>query len=262
MSAYATSPDEQNDRFGSGIAGAILLHALVVAAIIGWAAFNHFHNPTWGESAPQVGSIQASMVSAIPLPTKAPPVKDNVLTPDEVSKAAAPPPKEAAVAPPKDTDVLIKSKTPPVTKIAPAPTEAPPKHPQPVPVTPKANTGEQATQIPQSVTQLKNGTSTVTVQDRAFGNRYAYYLQLVARAVAQNYYPQEVDAQTSEGKSVKLLFDIQRDGTVLNLRIETRSGSSSLDTAALRSIQRIDNFAPLPAGDHLTIEDTFDYHKP
>lgn len=239
----------------------MLLHITLVAVVAGAVLFQHLHNPHWGENASQTGSIEASMVSAIPLPPKALPVKDSVLTSEDVSKVPAAQPKDATQPPPKPTDVLIKGKT--VEKAIPkATTVTPPKHPQPTPDTRKANSGDAATQLPQSISQLKNGTATITVEDRIFGARYAYYLTIVGQKVAQNYYTQEIDPRTSQGKSATLVFDIERDGSVANLRMESRSGSSSLDRAAIRAIQRIESFGPLPSGDHITIEDKFDYHQP
>ena len=85
--------------------------------------------------------------------------------------------------------------------------------------------------------------------------------EIVSRIVAQNWYTQEADPHSSQGKSVTLLFDIQRDGTPTNVRLETRSGSPSLDTSALHALQRVDGFGPLPAGDHVTVEYKFDYHQ-
>jgi len=241
MSTYATTSDSQDDYFGSGIAGAVILHVVIAATIIAAAFITHLHGDRWGENASSVGAIQASMVSAIPLPNRAAPVANSVLTPDDVSVAAATPPKEATQPPPQPTDILIKSKTAPPTK---------------------ANTGEQATQLPQSVMQVQNGTATVNVQDRAFGNRYAYYVKIVAAAVNQDWYRQEIDPRASQNKSVTIVFDIQRDGTPSNVRIETRSGSPTLDTSALRALQRVEGFGPLPSGDHITVEYTFDYHQP
>jgi protein TonB len=100
-----------------------------------------------------------------------------------------------------------------------------------------------------------------TVQDRAFGNRYAYYVKIVSQIVAQNWYTQEADAAVSQGKRVTILFDINRDGVPQNIRIETKSGSPSLDASALHALQRVDNFGPLPAGDHITVEYSFDYKQ-
>jgi protein TonB len=252
------APDRQ--PLGGGFAGAVVLHIAIVAALIGVAYLHPSHKNPWGDNAASIGAIEASMVSSIPLPPKAPPVEHSVLTSENVTKAPEPPPKEKTAPPPKPTDVLVKEKEiPKNAKVAPKETLAPPKHPQPVPETPKAATGDAATQLPQSISHVKDGTATVTVQNRAFGNRYAYYLRIVGSKVTENYYLQEPDPVASRGKSVTILFDIQRDGSPANLRIETRSGSPSLDSAALRAIQRIDTFGDLPEGDHITIEYKFDY---
>jgi protein TonB len=258
MSAYA---DNSQERLGPGFTGAIVLHLAVVAVLVGAAYVGVSHDDHWGDKSASVGAIQASMVSAIPLPQKAPPVKDAVLTPDEVSPAPQPPPKEATQPPPKDTDVLVKAKTRP-TKTAPVTNVAPPKHPQPVPDSAKATTGQSATQLPQSITQTKNGDAAATIEDRAFGARYSYYRDLVSRKVSENWYTSEADPRTSQGRHVLLTMDIERDGTPTNVKVVTKSGSPTLDTSALRAIQRIDSFGPLPAGDHVTVQLSFDYHQP
>lgn len=262
MIAHASPEDFGPDRFRSGVTRAILLHLLAAAIILAIAWYSPQHHQTWGENASSVGAIQASMVSAIPLPSKVAPVKNSVLASDNVTPVPKPPPKEATIAPPKPTDILIKAKPLEKAKVAPITTPTPPKHPQPTPPTPKAASGEAATQLPESITQLKNGTAAATVQDRTFGNRYAYYVQIVSRTVAQNWYTQEADPRASQGKRATVVFDINRDGTPVNVRLETSSGSPSLDTSALHAIQRVDSFGPLPAGDHITVSYTFDYRQP
>ena len=138
----------------------------------------------------------------------------------------------------------------------------PPKHPQPAPDTPKARTGETtATQLPQAVTQSQNGTATATVENRAFGAHYAYYLRIVSQRVSQHWLKGEVDPSSSVGKSVTLAFDIDREGTPQNIHIKARSGSPTLDASATRAVQRVDGFGPLPAGDSISIEFTFDYKQ-
>ncbi len=262
MSVFASFDDNNPDRFGSGFARAIGLHILVGLALAALALYMPGHVQHWGENASSVGAIQASMVSSIPLPTTVPPVEKSVLTSENVTATPKPPPKEATQPPPKPTDVLVKApeKTPP--KVAPLAQPAPPKHPQPTPPTPKAATGDAATQLPQALTQLKNGTAMATVQDRTFGVRYAYYLRIVSQMVAQQWYTQEADPTSSVGKRVTVVFDINRDGVPQNIRIETKSGSPSLDASGLHAVQRVDNFGPLPAGDHITVEYAFDYKQP
>jgi protein TonB len=248
----------QDDRLSGGFAGAIALHVALLGLLIGAAYLHLSHDEHWGDKTLEAGAIQASMVSAIPLPPKAPPVKNAVLTPDEVSPAPTPPPKEATQPPPKDTDILLKAKSKPA-KIAPVTTAAAPKHPQPVPDTRKASTGESATQLPQAISRVTNGTAALNIIDRSFGDRYAYYVQIIKQKIADNWYTQEADPRTSQGRSVVVAWDIERDGTPVNPHVVKSSGSSSLDASAIRAIQRIDTFGPLPAGNSLPIQDTFTY---
>ncbi len=267
---------DRQDRLGDGFAGALGLHVLVAAALIAGTYLVHGKPEHWGERQASVGAIQASMVSALPLPSHAKPVDKQVLASQDENQAPLPPPREATEPPPKPTDVLIKAKTPP-KKPAPIHTEAPPRpqphpvpspasparRPQPTPPSPKAPTGETAaTQLPQAVSQVRNGTATATVQDRAFGARYAYYLRLVSQKVSQNWVAGEADPRSSQGRRVTLLFNIDRDGTPGDVRVETRSGSPSLDGSALHAVQRIDSFGPLPAGNEISIEFSFDYKAP
>lgn len=264
------------DRLGSGMAGAVALHVLLAAGLIAAAYLGHSSSERWGENQASVGAIQASMVSAIPLPSHAKPVEKQVLASENENQAPLPPPREATQPPPRPTDVLIKAKPPAPARPAPSHTEAPakpqprstptetpaPKHPQPTPPTPKAETGETtATQLPEAISQMKNGTATATVQDRTFGSRYAYYLRLVSQKVSQNWVAGEADPRSSQGKRVTLMFDIDRDGNPLDVRVENRSGSPSLDQSAMHAVQRVDGFGPLPAGNKITIEFAFDYKQ-
>jgi len=246
------------EKFGSGLTLAIVLHLLLAASIVTAAVVNPFNLDRWGGHESTEGAIQASIVDALPLPPKAPPVDKSVLVQPDVSPAPAPPPKAAATTPPKETDLLIKGKTAPKTAKVEAP--APPKHPQPTPVTTKATNGTPATQIPQSIAQNHDGQAALTVADHVFGQRYAYYFDAVQRTINQNWFGREADPGSSMGKSVKIIFDINRDGTPSNIRIETSSGSPSLDLSAIHALQRVDTFGPLPAGSKQTVEDTFTYH--
>lgn len=257
-----THPAPAPQKLSGGFVGAVVLHVVFAAAILLFGLLPGFHKPNWGEHASSVGSIQASIVSAIPLPPRAQPMEHSVLTSENVSPAAEEKPKEATAPPPKPTDVLIKkpeTKPPPVK---PAPREAEAvKHPQPAQPTPKATSGDNATQLPQATAQATNGTATITVQNRTFGDRYAYYLRGVSNTCARNYNQNQfsVDPRASEGKSVSITFDIQRDGSVANLRVARSSGSPTLDNAAKRAVLEVDSFGQLPEGDRLPIEFKFDY---
>jgi protein TonB len=257
MALTLTIRPQASEKFGSGLTIAIIAHIVLAASILVVAVVNPFNLDRWGGHESTEGAIQASIVDALPLPPKAPPVDKSVLVQPDVTPAPAPPPKEATVTPPKETDVLIKGKTAPKTAKVETPT--PPKHPQPTPATTKATTGAPATQIPQSIAQNRNGQAALSVADHVFGQRYAYYFDAVQRTINQNWFGQEADPRASMGKSVKLSFDINRDGTPSNIRVETSSGSPSLDLSAVHALQRVDTFGPLPAGNKQTVEDTFTY---
>jgi protein TonB len=231
----------------------------VAALIVGGAFLVHTRGINWGEQASNVGAIQATMVSSIPLPPTQRTLDTGVLT----SEAPSPAPvtaKEKTEAAPSPDSVAIPEKTKP-PKVADKPTPAPPKHVQPITPPPtKAVTGETAgIRIAQSTVELKNGTSSVSIQDRSFGERYAYYVNIVNSKVSQNWYKSEADPLASMDKSTTILFDIDREGVPSNARVETRSGSPSLDLSALRAVQRVDGFGPLPQGNRITVEFTFHF---
>jgi protein TonB len=251
-----------DDKLGGNLLGSLVLHALIVAVILGWAYIFRAHTPPWGEQASNAGAIQATMVASIPLPPKQRDLDTGVLT----SETPSPAPliaKEKTAPPPDLKAVPIPTKEAKPPKVAPKETPQPPKHVQPSPPQPKkATTGDTGgIRIPEATMQLKNGSASMSVQDRAFGARFAYYVNIVNRTVAQNWFTQEADPVASNGKSVTIVFDINREGIPSNARVETRSGSPSLDTSALRALQRVEGFGPLPQGDHITVEYTFNYRK-
>jgi periplasmic protein TonB len=219
----------------------------------------HHRTSNWGENASNAGAIQATMVASIPLPPTQRTLDTGVLT----SEAPSPAPvtaKEKTEPPPSPNEVAIPEKIKP-PKVAEKPTPAPPKHVQPVTPPPtKAVTGETAgIRIAQSTLELKNGTSSVSIQDRSFGERYAYYVNIVNNKVSQNWYKSEADPIASMDKSATIVFDIDHDGVPSNIRVETRSGSPSLDLSAQRAVQRVDGFGPLPSGNRITVEFTFHF---
>jgi protein TonB len=259
----------------SGFGSAVILHVAVVAAVAAFAFIEHERASRYGDQDPTAGSIQASMVTALPLPPRKA-IDKNVLASDNPSIAPKQPPPEptqtkslATPLPPKAAppehrdDILIPkkdaSKAPPKATehdtAAKRPTAAPP------PPTDKATTGSTASvQIPAAISQLKNGTASITVEERAFGDRYAYYIQQISRKVNQSWSEQQVDEAGARGKHTTVTFTIDRAGEPIDAHITTPSGSGVLDSAALHTIQRIDTFGPLPAGNNIVIAFSFDFH--
>ena len=271
-------------KVAPNLALAVAFHVLVAAGLFLAAYLSHKSNIHWGERDPLAGAMQASMVSSLPLPPKQRFKNNEVLTSEKPSIAPTPPapapeaPKAKAPAPakteppPKPNEVLIPTKvkpepvkpTPnkPAEKPAPAKpaavkpveTPAPPTRTPPQPPTPKATTGETSgIQIPQSVVQNKNGISAVAIEERSFGDRFAYYVKLINQAIVRAK-QQEPDGPETRGKRTVLKFTIDRDGAPAEVEVTSRSGSPALDLSTQRAIQRIDTFGPLPAGySHITV---------
>ena len=97
----------------------------------------------------------------------------------------------------------------------------------------------------------------------SFGSRFGWYADVVARKVHQAW-QSEVNPNVVSAKRVYILFDISRSGSPSHARIEQSSGIPSLDQSALRALQRIDTFGPLPggySGEYVSVEFWFDYHR-
>jgi protein TonB len=97
-----------------------------------------------------------------------------------------------------------------------------------------------------------------------FGTKYAYYVRIIQQKVSENWLKYEVDPRISSAERVYITFDVARDGHPLNVRVEQSSGVPSLDVSAVRALQRIDTFGPLPSdygGNKISVEYWFDYSK-
>jgi len=97
-----------------------------------------------------------------------------------------------------------------------------------------------------------------------FGTQYAFYVQGIQRRVTENWLRYEIDPNIRQANRVYLTFDISRGGQPSNVQVEQSSGVPSLDQSAVRAIQRIDSFGPLPAaysGSKVSVEFWFDYKR-
>jgi protein TonB len=241
------------------IPGSLILHVGFIGLLMALAWMHHTFFTNWGSATAGAGTIQASLVSSIPLPSRQT-VSDNVLaTENPGNPTLTPPPGQES----RPDEIEISGKPKPTAKLT-AP--KPPLRPQPFAPTNTIAPGESAgLRIPVSTLQLASGTATMSVTTGDFGARFAYYVAGINRTVSSQWWTQEADPHTSNGRSVTLVFDVLRDGTPTNVRIEKASGSSSLDVSARHALQRVDGFGPLPdayRGDRISVEYTFDYRLP
>ncbi len=229
---------------------ALALHAAVIGGLLGSAWIFHRTGEKWGDKADVAGAVQATMVNAIPLPPRVQPKDDNVLA-SESPSPVPPPPVPKSEPPPKPTDIPVVVKQPkqPPPKATDRPTPEPPKHPQSISTQPdRAASGETAgLRVAMTSVENRAGTSSTNVTDSTFGQRYAYYVRQLTQKVAQQWYTQTLDSG-APGHRVTLSFRVGRDGTPSDIAVAKPSGDATLDSSAVRALQRIDSFGPLPEG--------------
>ncbi len=258
-------PPTSTDRTKANFVVALVLHAVVLGGLLTSGLVFHNQGEKWGDKVDLAGAVQATMVNSIPLPPKVQPKEDNVLASENPSPVP-PPPTPKAEPPPKPTDIPIVVKKPdkkePPPKVADKTAPEPPKHPQPQQPQPdRAATGETAgLRVAMTAVENKAGTSSTNVTDSAFGQRYAFYVRALTQKVSQQWYTQTLDANAS-GHRVYVSFRVGRDGTPSDITIAKPSGDSTLDASALRALQRIDTFGPLPdgyTGSYINVQYYFD----
>lgn len=280
---------EQKEALGPGLITSTALHAALAAALIfGPAIFNH-HGEDWGNNGNGGNpgeAMSANLVSGIPLPPNPQAKPDQVLADDSKGLSESQPAPQAKPAEDKDAIAIPdrnakppkqQQKQPPV-----APHPQPNVKPQPAVRTPTAsNVKPRQMAKPDNTvpfgaggpvsgpfTTFQSGNTMGGMKfgeggTGGFGSRFGWYTDVVARKVHEAWIS-EVNPGVNNARRVYLTFDITREGRPKNVRIEQSSGVPSLDYSAMRAVQRIDTFGPLPQGyngSYVTVEFWFDYRR-
>jgi protein TonB len=254
----------EHERWGRNLAWSAGLHIVVAGSILLYAVVVPSNRGSgWGAGGGG-DAIGVTLVNTVPLPS-APVQTQNVLANESKGLTQSLPKveekqKEPEAIPIPDKDV--KKKAPKETsttrpKAQPAPVEANNVVPfgQGGPVSGPYGTF--------SAGEAKGGFG-FTGGGGDFGTRYGWYVRVVQQKVQQSWLTYDVDRRITEAPRVYLTFDVVRDGRPTNVQVEQSSGVPSLDQSAVRAIQRIDTFGPLPSdysGNKVSVEFWFDYKR-
>jgi len=253
----------EHDRWGRALAWSAGLHVgITVALLIYSAVVSRTSGDTWG-SGGGGEAIGATLVSAVPLPAN-PAQTQNVLANESKGLTQSQP--------------KVEEKTPDAIEIQGKNAKIKPKKKQETASKEKAQPApeEESNQVAFgeggpvsgpygtfSAGGAKGGFG-ITGGGGDFGSKYAWYVQVIQKKVADNWLKYEVDPKITTAQRVYITFDVARDGNPANVQIEQSSGVPSLDISAKRALQRIDTFGPLPSdysGDKISVEFWFDYKK-
>jgi protein TonB len=237
-------------------------HVAVTAIIVLFPyVFGGPHGSDWGGGGGGE-AMGVTLVSSVPLP--APPAqKQNVLANESKGVTTSQPKVEE-----KEPDAIeIQGNN---AKIKPKKPPTPTREKNPPPPEPETNQvafgegGPVSGPYGSFAAGGAKGGFGVTGSGGDFGTRYGWYVQVIQRKVSENWLKYEVDPGITSAQRVYITFDVARDGHPYNVQVEQSSGVPSLDTSAVRALQRIDTFGSLPpdySGNKISVEYWFDYKK-
>jgi protein TonB len=205
----------------------------------------HGQPEQWGTPHALGGSsVGISAVRQIPLPARS--GLTNPLANDTESRVPLPPKPEEKKAPAEEPDAVpIGGHEPPRREERRQPERYSSYRPSPDRQNQLYSSSGQAL----SSTMLGSQTGTGGVgmgPGGAFGTRFGAYRDLLEQRVAQKWRTDDVDARLQTAPVVIITFELQRNGTVTDVRILQSSGNRTLDYSAQRAIYEAAPFPPLP----------------
>lgn len=250
----------------SPLIGSCVLHAGIVALALFGYLIPHGRGESWGGTEGGGGAMSATLVTSVPLPVQQAPT-ENVLANESKGLSQSKPKEEPKAEQPDAIPIPEKDAKKKNQKRESVQKKEPPK---------QVAKAQEDNQIPYGQGGPVSGpygsfTSGATKGGFGFqggsgdfGSRFAYYVDIVRRKVSENWLKYEIDPRINDARRVYIYFDITRSGQPVNIRVEQTSGIPTLDQSAVRALQRIDTFGPLPSGyngSSVSVEFWFDYRR-
>jgi len=250
------------DNVRGPLIGSVVLHAALFALALFGYLLPSGRGESWGGTTGGGGAMSATLVSSIPLP--APQTETQNVLANESKGLAQSQPKETPKEEPKaipipERETKLKGRT--STQKKPPPKEVAKVEENQIPF---GQGGPVSGPYGSFAVGGTKGGLSFTGGTGDFGSRFGWYVDGVRRKVSENWLKYEIDPRIDSAHRVYIYFEINRSGQPTEVRVEQSSGIPSLDQSALRALQRIDTFGPLPPeynGRYVAVEFWFDYRR-
>jgi len=239
----------------------IVFHVLLTAAAL-TASYLERHGQSWGGVGGSLGGTKVSLVASagIPMPIQ-PAVTDSkaVDTTKGLYKEEPPKPPEPKTDAEKIPKFEKEKKLPPSHKSRVFESKTPP----PDNAVPYGKGG--SPDLPSGYSQTPGGSTGVAAQGQGggdFGARYPWYVDAVRSRIRQAWDQSTIEPAVRAARRAHAVvtFRINPNGSISKISLYQTSGNSSMDYSALRALQNIDAFRPLP-NDYMGsyVDVTFDF---
>ncbi len=219
----------------TGAAGGIILSVLLHAAITAIAVYAALHHPP-PQEVQMVNIRLAPMTPANVAPAR----KGTPAAPKPVPKLTEPQP---IVEKPKAPVIAKPSKkTAPTSPFGKSTKKGADVIPPPPPTTVHGTATGTGAGGATGVADVPIGSAGVTGIEGDFP--YTLYIERMKQLIGTHWFRPQV----APGTTTTIYYEIQRDGTIRNAKIETASGNGMADRAALRAILEASPLPPLPFG--------------
>jgi protein TonB len=237
---------DQPERLSRPLAGSVVLHVSLAAAILSYNWIASQAPVKWGDpNGGGIGSVAVTAVASIKLPSHGGP--ENPVANDTESLAPEAPAKKKVqpkVKTPEPDAIPIKSRNLRKRAMETASSQPNKFREQQKDLPNQVYSSGQATSS--RMYNMSGGGGLQLGNDSPFGTEFGWYAKLLRDKVAQNWKTADLNMRQSL-PPVTVTFTIQRDGTLKGpVQITQRSGNAALDYSAQRAVLDSIPFSTLP----------------
>lgn len=244
----------------------VFFHGLLIAAVFGAAYFNH-PGDRWGGVGGQLGGTKVNLVATagIPMPKEEAVTESKAVDPTNSLHKEEPKP----LPPEKKTDATPIQKFDKEKPLPPARKTRTLENKDPVQdndIPGKGGNPDLPTGYSQTPGPSGAGDKVIGQGGGDFGGRYPWYVDAVRTRIQQSWDQTTIEpgVRAARRAHTVMTFRISANGSISNIRMAQSSGNSSMDYSALRALQSIDAFRPLPndfIGAYVDVTFDFDLSK-